>query len=184
MRYDRQIIGYHACARSVADRLLLQDEPFRPSINDWDWLGHGAYFWEFGHQRAHDWATEWPKLQGKPFAIVGAIIQLGHCLDLLDTKHARRLAGFAHDLSAAGEPLPKNEGPRRSLDCLLINGFCKAMERDGLAYDTVRGLFQEGDAILEGSAIRLQNHIQVVVRRPSAVVGLFRPRAFSRWSTT
>jgi hypothetical protein len=47
MRYDRQIIGYHACAQPIAER-LLQGEPFRPSTNDWDWLGHGVYFWEYG----------------------------------------------------------------------------------------------------------------------------------------
>jgi hypothetical protein len=182
MRYDRQVIGYHACAKPVADR-LLRDEPFRPSTNDWDWLGHGVYFWEFGHQRAHDWATQWPKLQGKPFAIVGAIIQLGHCLDLLDTKHARRLAKFGRDLAEVGGPLPRNEGPKRSLDCLLINSYCDTVKRDGLPYDTVRGLFQEGDPVLDGSALRLQSHIQIAVRRPSAIVGLFRPRGFSRWST-
>jgi hypothetical protein len=55
MRYDRQVIGYHACERAVADRLLGGDA-FRPSQNEWDWLGAGVYFWEFGHQRAYDWA--------------------------------------------------------------------------------------------------------------------------------
>jgi len=64
MRYDRQVIGYHACRNEVADR-LLDGDPFRPSRNDWDWLGSGVYFWEFGHQRAHDWAQQWPRLQGK-----------------------------------------------------------------------------------------------------------------------
>ncbi len=75
MRYDRRVIGYHACAKDVADRLLLEDEAFRPSKNDWDWLGHGVYFWEFGYQRAFDWATEWPKLRGKEVAVVGAVIR-------------------------------------------------------------------------------------------------------------
>lgn len=51
MRYDRQVIGYHACRKEVADR-LLDGDPFRPCENDWDWLGSGVYFWEFGHQRA------------------------------------------------------------------------------------------------------------------------------------
>jgi hypothetical protein len=41
VRYDRRVIGYHACAKEIADRLLLEDEPFKPSANEWDWLGHG-----------------------------------------------------------------------------------------------------------------------------------------------
>ena len=56
------------------------------------------------------------------------------------------------------------------------------MQLAGTPFDTVRGLFQEGDAIASGSAIRSENHIQVVVRRPSAIVGLFRPREFMEWA--
>jgi hypothetical protein len=55
------------------------------------------------------------------------------------------------------------------------------MAAQDAAFDTVRGLFQEGGPILEGSAISLQSHIQVVVRRPPAIIGLFRPRSFSAW---
>ena len=127
MRYDRRVIGYHACLRRVADRLLLEDEPFRPSKNQWDWLGHGVYFWEFGHQRAHDWAAQWPKLQHQEFAIVGAIIQLGQCLDLLDTDHTKRLATFGDEYQRDVGPLPENQGPRRERDCLLVNQFCDHM---------------------------------------------------------
>ena len=180
MRYDRQIIGYHACARPIAE-LLLHGEPFHPSTNDWDWLGHGAYFWEFGHQRAHDWAMQWPRLQGRPFAVVGAIIQLGHCLDLLDTEHTQRLAHFASRHVSRHRPLPENVGPKRSRDCFLINRFCDRMAREGAPYDTVRGLFQEGPPIVEGSALLTHNHIQLAVRNPAAIVGLFRPRIFTAW---
>ena len=56
MQYDRRVIGYHACSKEVADRLLLEGEGFKHSTNAWDWLGHGIYFWEFGLQRAYDWA--------------------------------------------------------------------------------------------------------------------------------
>lgn len=181
MRYDRQVIGYHACSREVADRLLVDGEAFRESKNEWDWLGRGVYFWEFGHQRAHDWASQWPKLRDKDFAVVGAILQLGACLDLLDTDHTRRLAAFATVYSETVGPLPPNEGARRLADCLLINAYCAEAEADGNAYDTVRGLFQEGEPLAPGSALLLQSHIQVVVRRPPAIIGLFRPRGFTTW---
>lgn len=180
MRYDRQIIGYHACAQPIAER-LLEGEPFRPSTNDWDWLGHGVYFWEYGYQRAQDWATQWPRLQGRPFAVVGAIIQLGHCLDLLDTEHTQRLARFAARHVSSHRPLPENVGAKRSRDCFLINRFCDRTVREGAPYDTVRGLFQEGTPLVEGSALLSQNHIQIVVRNPAAIVGLFRPRVFAAW---
>lgn len=180
MRYDRQVIGYHACRREVADR-LLDGDPFRPSRNDWDWLGSGVYFWEFGHQRAHDWAGQWPRLAGKDFAVVGAILQLGNCLDLLDTDHTGRLTEFATEYVEAGTPLPANAGAKRLGDCFVINSYCARMEIAGAPFHTVRGLFQEGEPIMAGSAILRENHIQIVARRPEAIVGLFRPRAFTAW---
>jgi hypothetical protein len=181
MRYDRQVIGYHACRKEVADR-LLDGDAFRPSSNDWDWLGSGVYFWEFGHQRAYEWAQQWPRLQGKEFAVVGAILQLGNCLDLLDTEYTQRLADFAREYAAGGEALPPNHGPQRFGDCFLINTYCEQIKDGGTPFDTVRGLFQEGAPVIEGSEIRLQNHIQITVRQPPAIVGLFRPRAFTSWA--
>jgi hypothetical protein len=176
MRYDRRVIGYHACAKAVSDRVLLEDEPFRPSANDWDWLGHGIYFWEYGYQRAFDWGRTWPRLQGEDVTVVGAIIQLGQCLDLLDTVYTRELAEFAATHVARGLALPPNSGAKRMGDCFLINAFCGAATHVGARFDTVRGLFQEGDPIFEGSGLRRENHIQVVVREPRAIIGLFRPR--------
>lgn len=180
MRYDRQVIGYHACRKEVADG-LLDGDTFRPSRNDWDWLGRGVYFWEFGHQRAYDWALQWPRLQGKQFAVIGAILQLGNCLDLLDTDHTSRLSKFAKAYLGSGRVLPPNTGAKRLGDCFLINSFCEELEEQA-PIDTVRGLFQEGAPITEGSEILLQNHIQIVARRPSAIIGLFRPRTFTDWA--
>ncbi len=174
MQYDRRVIGYHACSKDVADRLLQEGEGFKHSTNSWDWLGHGIYFWEFGLQRAYDWAQERWGSQGREFAVVGALIQLGNCLDLLDTDHTRRLADVAAFVQATGDELPQNRDKRRDLDCFLVNKFCNAMQGEG-AFDTVRGLFQEGQPIADGSEIFEQNHIQVVVRRPEAIIGLFRP---------
>lgn len=114
--------------------------------------------------------------------MVGAIIQLGACLDLLDTDHTRRLAKFATGYADTVGPLPANEGARRLADCFLINEYCAEAETDGAAYDTVRGLFQEGEPLTPGSALLLRSHIQVVVRRAQAIVGLFRPRGFSEWT--
>lgn len=174
MQYDRRVIGYHACSKEVANRLLLEGEGFKHSTNAWEWLGHGIYFWEFGLQRAYDWAQERWGSQGREFAVVGALIQLGNCLDLLDTDHTRRLAEVASFMQATGDGLPQNRDKRRDLDCFLVNNFCDEMQQEG-GFDTVRGLFQEGCPIADGSEILDQNHIQIVVRRREAIIGLFRP---------
>jgi len=42
------IVGYHGCDQSVADRRAVGRSVFRASDNDYDWLGRGIYFWEFG----------------------------------------------------------------------------------------------------------------------------------------
>jgi len=61
-----------------------------PSSNDYDWLGDGIYFWEHNAQRAYDFAvmmSDQPHPSGQKIkkpAVVGAVINLGHCLNLLD----------------------------------------------------------------------------------------------------
>jgi hypothetical protein len=56
LAYQRTVIAYHGCDESVARRVLLDGEKLEASENDYDWLGHGIYFWEHGKQRALEWA--------------------------------------------------------------------------------------------------------------------------------
>lgn len=82
-RFARTIIGYHGCERAFAHDVLLGKTPiasWQPSQNVWDWLGHGIYFWEHSPQRALRWAQE----SCADPAVVGAVVQLGRCFDLLD----------------------------------------------------------------------------------------------------
>jgi len=78
------ILGYHGCDLEVGER-LLKGAAFKPSDNDYDWLGPGIYFWEANPRRALEFATETANRRGagtsKPF-VIGAIIDLGLCLDL------------------------------------------------------------------------------------------------------
>lgn len=39
-----EAIGYHGTRLTFAERILAED--FRGSANDWEWLGHGIYFWQ------------------------------------------------------------------------------------------------------------------------------------------
>jgi hypothetical protein len=184
MKYDRTIIAYHGCDRSIADRLLA-GEPFKPSKNDYDWLGEGIYFWEYGADRAMRFARiQVRRGKVREPATVGALIQLGECFDLMDTKFTSELPdGLAmlkqvHD--AIGLPLPINEGTTTELllrrrDCAVMNLLMRLNDDLGLAYDTVRCGFVEGPPAYEGSAIAYQSHVQIAVRNPACIVGVFRP---------
>jgi hypothetical protein len=184
MRYDRTVIGYHGCDAAVADR-LLRGEPFHRSENSYDWLGTGVYFWEYGPDRALRFARDQQR-RGKVAepAVVGALVQLGNCFDLLDTRFTFDLAREYENLQArhaeAGQSLPENSGsdPDRKLrrrDCWVLNRSLEEFERRSRSYDTVRCCFIEGDRAFPGSGIFVESHIQIAVRNPACILGVFRP---------
>jgi hypothetical protein len=113
--YDRTILGYHGCDQTAAEQ-LLSGTAFLPSTNQYDWLGRGVYFWEFGVDRAYRFAEASLKrknITASP-AVVGVVLQLGQCFDLLDTRFTHDLAqGFSAYKKFAkkkGLKLPKNTG--------------------------------------------------------------------------
>lgn len=185
VHYDRTVLAYHGCDAATADR-LLGGQPLQPSENAYDWLGRGIYFWEYGADRALRFAR-WQKARGKVRtpAVVGAVLQLGECFDLLDTRFTSALRAGYDLLEAqhreAGRPLPSNKGSTpdrklRHLDCAVLNTFLDYVEREeGIAYDTVRGAFREGDPVYPGGSIYTETHIQLAVRNPRCVLGVFRP---------
>ena len=184
LEYQRQIIAYHGCDESVAER-ALRGEELKPSVNDYDWLGKGIYFWEHGPARALEWA-QFMSTRGKVSkpAVVGALIQLGHCFDLLDVRYTARLEElyplFVKTLIQTGGVLPANDVPRKlhRLDCAFLNWAIPQVEKQtGLVFQTVRGVFVEGNRIYPDAQIFAKSHIQVVVRDSSAIIGYFRPAA-------
>lgn len=185
MRHERTVIGYHGCDALVAERLLA-GEPFTLSANNFDWLGRGVYFWEYGADRALRFAHD-QKARGKVEtpAVVGAVLQLGECFDLLDTDYTSELATYYPVWEAmmkdAGLPLPENAGDApdhklRRLDCAVLNWlFDTYDERMGVYYDSVRGGFTEGPGAFPGSGIQRETHVQVAIRNPTCILGVFRP---------
>ncbi|WP_394842387.1 hypothetical protein LZC95_35625 [Pendulispora brunnea] len=185
MKYDRTIIAYHGCDAKVAER-ILRGESFQKSQNDYDWLGEGIYFWEYGADRAMKFAEDQKKRKKvRTPAVVGALIQLGNCFDLMDTKFTKELR-LAHAMlkkihDDQETALPENGGGTpdkklRRLDCAVLNfylGFLEGTKR--IRYDTVRCGFVEGDPAFDGSGIREQSHIQLAVRNSACIVGVFRP---------
>jgi len=173
MRGGVRVIGYHGTSGAKADGIIRVG--FKTSENAYDWLGTGVYFFEEDLGRAQRWARD--SAPDDP-SVVAAAISLGNVLDLFDQEATAAL----RDLAAATEerfrqqntPLPKNRGGRRDFDCMLINLFCEVLERSGTPVPGVRGLFEEGDPIHANSSIRDLTHIQLVVRDPRAILGVWK----------
>jgi hypothetical protein len=123
---------------------------------------------------------------GEEPAVVGAVIQLGACLDLTNVAYTALLRqAYDHMRDAYGRlarPLPANSGrdrdmKNRQLDCLVINWL--HMEGGQSRFETVRGIFLEGGPAYPGAKIMRQTHIQIVVRNKRCILGVFRPNMVS-----
>lgn len=104
-------------------------------MQDYDWLGTGRYFWENDIVRAYQWAIE-PRRNFTYSSVVGAVIELGNCLDLttqtgIDTVKLA-YGQFIRMVKENGETIPENVSPCkesngdkiiRRLDCAVINHF-------------------------------------------------------------
>ena len=88
-KFPNLVLGFHGCNSTTFRNVLYEHQHLRPSENDYDWLGNGIYFWENGYERALDWALA---RYGEDARIVGAIIDLGHCLNLTDTRFTKILS--------------------------------------------------------------------------------------------
>lgn len=184
------VLGFHGTDESTVEKVLSGD-PLKPSNKLYDWLGSGIYFWEGSPQRAFEWARE---VKDKPFkgggkidkpAVVGAIIDLGVCCNLFDSRDLAEL-GDAWDLlnlvgMPDGSPIPENNGggpdrPLRLRDRAVVEFMHTLRVQGGLpAYDTVRSPFHEGDPLYEGAGFRRRNHVQIAVRNADCIKGYFRP---------
>lgn len=191
-RFARIVLGYHGCLEPRAADLLsgkLNVADWAPSENDYDWLGHGIYFWEHAPERARRWAEDKARLHRARHgvdatpAVIGAVIQLGHSLDLTEVAYTRLLTitfnQIKREYRSEKKKLPRNSpapaGDRdfklRRLDCLVIN---ECVERVG-PFETVRCPFWEGSRVYPGAMIREESHIQLAIRDTTCILGVFRP---------
>lgn len=185
------IIGFHGCDKSVFEKILYSHEPFKASVNNYDWLGNGMYFWENNLERAWEWAKSGltsPKFQIKEPAVIGAIIDLGYCLNLLDSSSIQILKNqyeiFKSKMTIADKPIPENKNIQgnhslilRYLDCAVIQDLHQERKKNQLPqFDSVRGVFFEGNEIYPTSGFREQSHIQICVRNPNCIKGFFAPK--------
>lgn len=186
------VFGFHGCDKSIAESILSEpNKHLKKSENDYDWLGHGIYFWEHNPQRALEYAQESmkrPKSKIKEPAILGAVIDLGNCLNLLEQTNIDLLKasyhGYKEICEATKVKLPKNKDILGSTDLLLRNLDCAVLQHlhdlnenivGNPKFDTVRGAFIEGNPLYPNAGFRSKNHIQICVRDTCMIKGYFRP---------
>nr|WP_294873167.1 hypothetical protein [uncultured Pedobacter sp.] len=188
------VIGFHGCEESVRNDIVSGKIPMKPSENIHDWLGKGFYFWENNFERALDFAANPPgKKRYRSPAVLGAIIDLQYCLDLLGKQYLEWVKYSYKNLSlsakAANMILPVNFRGSKTKDLLIRNLDCAVIENlHGMrmsnnleAFDSARGVFVEGNELYPGAGFKDKNHIQICIRNPNCIKGFFIPRKEIRW---
>ncbi len=177
------VLGFHGCDKAVAEK-VLSGAPLKPSQNDYDWLGPGIYFWEANPRRGLDFAIELKGVKRAKIAepaVIGAVIDLGLCLDLTTgagiAQVARAHRSLVQVAAESGWDLPTNgeDLRRRDLDCAVFRMLHDIRKNEGdPALETVRGIFVEGRPLYAGGGIFEKTHIQLCVCNPANIKGVFR----------
>jgi hypothetical protein len=190
------VIGFHGCDISVRNKVVTGDADLIPSKNSYDWLGHGIYFWENNHSRAIDFANELKTLRRGASKIItpsvlGAVLDIGFCLDLLDAKFIELVQdSYISLLDCCNEiniQLPVNKPLKSSGDLLLRDLDCEVIEYLHFErkvfqlrpFDSVRSAFIEGKPLYKNAGFYAKNHIQISIRNPNCIKGYFIPRSAS-----
>ncbi len=187
------IVGFHGCDKSVRDQLVNRKISFKRSENNYDWLGHGMYFWDNDPERALEFARfkrdhpQKGRSNIKTPAVVAAVIDLGLCLDLVNSNSIRLLKVayeiLVQDIKKNGQELQKNKPLKggadlifRYLDCAVIETLHDYRVKNNLpTFDSVRGVFWEGNDLYENAGFKEKNHIQICIRNPDCIKGFFIP---------
>lgn len=188
-------LGFHGCDKSLRDKIVSEKGiVLKPSNNEYDWLGSGIYFWENNIERAFEFAIELKEnppegkenLISEP-AVLGVVLDLGYCLDLVDSAFLKVLRKSYDFLCQSHEKydkvIPENiinekgELMRRNLDCAVIETTHKINRQlKSPEYDSVRGVFFEGNDLYPNAGFKEKNHIQIAIRNPNCIKGYFIPR--------
>lgn len=178
------MLGFHGTSTEVAQRVLAGECHLDPSSNDYDWLGHGIYFWEHSPQRAYEFALEKAQrneLDAGNIAVVGAVIDPGRCFNLLESSALAELKVAYEALTIKQDALPQNIGGhdlyKRYLDCAVVETVHELREYEPVQppYDTVRGAFWEGKELYPNAGFKEKNHVQLCIINTDCIKGYFRP---------
>ncbi|HBF05133.1 MAG TPA: hypothetical protein DDW28_03210 [Prevotella sp.] len=194
-RRSNLVIGFHGCDKSVVEDVISGKTDLIASTNDYDWLGSGIYFWENNEERAWQWANDLAKRKNSQVrvpAVIGALIDLGYCFDLTDSFYLKELKTsykVLEELYADSNlPLPQNttigsssDKLIRKLDCAVVQTALKINAKaNAHPYDSVKGVFWEGQELYPNAGFREKNHIQICVCNPNCIKGYFLPRGINQ----
>lgn len=182
-----QIECFHSCDKEIGVKVLNGLENLNPSDNPWDWLGPGIYFWELNPKRALHYAlenaagTQYNRVRIKQPFVLGAIVEFGNCLNLVDAESIEILENAYAELfnlvEVTGATLPINRGSSRMLDCAVIKYIHQTRKLQNLRpFDSIRSSFMEGDEVYPTSSFSKRSHIQVCVLNSNIIKGYFLPR--------
>lgn len=124
------VLGFHGTTQTVAKKVVNQEENLKHSDNDYDWLGSGIYFWQNNELRALKFAEDAKKRKHLTDApkVVGAVLDLGICLDLLQSKNLQEVKSahiyLPRIFKNSGTQIPQNIVPNSSGDKLVRNLDC------------------------------------------------------------
>ncbi len=186
------VLGFHGCDKQTAEDVFSGKARLKKSTNEYDWLGNGIYFWENNPQRALEYAKDLKRHPercsetiSEP-AVIGAVIDLGNCLNLLDAKSIKLVKEantlFEEICAQSKLPLAENKPAGNSKELLMRYRDCAVIEmlhvsreiRDESAFTSARGMFTEGKPLYENAGFHEKNHIQICIRNPNCIKGYFR----------
>lgn len=183
--YHRMIIGFHGTTAATADELVA-GKGFKPSESDDDWFGKGIYFWEYAPKQAWWWARKFKKYADP--AVIGAIIRLGNCFDLLDSLNVKALKEFrdsmVDQMQVAGIEVPTNFRQHKKQDCAVFNFFYQQAEEAHKPIDSARAVYvptEKNKRAWKGSWIYDEAHIQICVRNPGNILAVWHVRPDGRY---
>lgn len=123
-------------------------------------------------------------------AVVGALVRIGRCIDLLDPSNADLLKKAHEDLDLAmrstGQRLPKNANNHKYRDCAVFNYLFATLGQSGLKLDSTRAVFVPLGAkglprLWDRSGVFRGAHIQLSVREPNNILAVWPVRKDGRY---
>ncbi len=188
-----QVECFYSCDKKLAMDVLTGKKDLKKSTNLWDWLGNGVYFWEQNPSRAWEYASEnskgdqFNKTKIETPFVLGAIVELGICLNLIDQDGIQIVEeaykGLEKTISEANLIMPVNKGDNRKLDCSVIQFIHASREiASESPFDAIRSPFPEGQAVYPGSNFTKRQHIQICVQNLDMIKGFFLPRPLAKYN--
>lgn len=145
-------------------------------------------FWENDPNRAQEYVNEAKKRDIDKYpnpTVIGAVIDLGHCLNLTENQYKNLLKDayqkYKNFTNETGIEIPQNKKAYESdhdkllrpLDRAVIE-FLHGTNTDEQKFDSVRGMFVEGEELYLGAGFHEKTHVQIAIRNPLMIKGYFR----------